>query len=150
MKTKQYMRIEKLKKKYSETNIAKGERVSTATRKNINDKYYDNQQRRVVDGVLNNVRNKDTVKEEVHEIVKTVRLKDLCHNCEEELIISVIILYCFKSRNSQYRIERTRLWKEYNLNWRIYSLIISNLLKVTRENTDILVNKYVDENKILW
>ena len=34
MKTKQYMRIEKLKKKYSETNIAKGERVSTATRKN--------------------------------------------------------------------------------------------------------------------
>ena len=128
-------RIRYLEKKYSETNVAKGELLSAATIKRINKNYYSNQKRRRVDAILNNVKNKDTIKEEVHNIVENVSLKELCYNCGEEQIIAVIILYVSKTRVKGYRIDRTALWNEYQLNWQRYGLIISNLLKEFRENS---------------
>lgn len=128
-------RIEYLEKKYSETNIAKGEILQPETIRRINKNWYDNQQRRKVDAILNNVKNKDSIKEEVHQIIVEVpSLKYLCQNCKEELIISVIILYVQKTRNKDYRIDRSALWNKYNITWRKYSLIIEKLLSVTRKN----------------
>lgn len=128
-------RIEYLEKKYSETNIAKGEILQPETIRRINKNWYDNQQRRKVDVILNNVKNKDSIKEEVHQIIVEVpSLKYLCQNCKEELIISVIILYVQKTRNKDYRIDRSALWNKYNITWRKYSLIIEKLLSVTRKN----------------
>ena len=127
-------RIDYLEKKYSETNIAKGEMLSTSSIKRINQNYYKNQKRRRVDAILNNVKNKSIIKKEVHQIVEsTSSLKKLCHNCSEEEIIVIIILYVSKTRIKGYRIDRTKLWKEYNITWQRYGLIISNLLKDTRE-----------------
>ena len=134
MKSKQYYRIEKNKRKYGDTNIAKDEIVSQGLRAEISRNYYSNQQRRTVDAILNNVRNKDVVKEDVHYLVKHFGIANLCHNCKEEVVIAILILYCFRSINNDYRVERTALWREYDLNWRTYSLVITNLLREIRAN----------------
>lgn len=131
--------ILKLQKKYSKTNFQKGE-VLVKTRPEINKEYYNNQQRRVVDTVLNNVKQRDSIKEEVHNIVKEFPLKDLCKNCKEEVIISVIILYCCKVRDSRFMVERSKLWNKYSLTWQKYSLILGRLLQKHRENAPIKSN----------
>lgn len=137
-KKKAYNRIKYLEKTYSETNVARGEVLSPNTIRKINRNYYDNQRKRRVDGILNTVKNRDTIKEEVHSIIDELpNLRVLCKGCNEEIIISSIILYVQKSRNYQYRVDRTSLWKKYNITWQKYALIISNLLRETRKKRKI-------------
>lgn len=145
-------RIENLEKKYSETNISKGEMLFPSTIRKINKTYDKNQQKRRVDAILNNVKNKDSIKKEVHDITKNITLKDLCKNCKEETIIAVIILYVQRTRNPQYRINRTGLWVKYDVTWLKYSLIIERLLKWTRENKTFIKNddKVDNEDLIRW
>lgn len=128
-------RIKYLEKKYSETNVARGEILSKATISRINKNYNSNQKRRRVDGVLNEVKNRDSIKGEVHQIISTISLKDICRTCKEEVIIAVIILYVQKTRNHSYYPERTALWRKYNLDWKTYSLILCRLLEETRKQT---------------
>lgn len=143
--------IRNLEKKYSETNIAKGEVLNTDTIRRINRKYNKNQQKRRVDAILNNVRNKDSIKEEVHDIIGDVELKSLCWNCREEQIIAIIILYVQRSRDSRYRIDRTGLWRRYDLSWLKYSLVVERLLKWTREQKRLpLKEKDLNNNKVIW
>lgn len=143
--------IRNLEKKYSETNIAQGEVLNTDTIRRINKKYNKNQQKRRVDAILNNVRNKDSIKEEVHDIIGDVELKSLCWNCREEQIIAIIILYVQRARDSKYRIDRTGLWRRYELSWLKYSLIVERLLKWTRERTVVNSKVKVDnEQFIRW
>lgn len=133
-KLKNYNRIKYLERTYSETNVAREEALFPSTIQKINRNYYDNQRKRRVDGILNNVRNRDTIKEEVHGIIEELpSLEILCQNCKEEVIVSVIILYVQRTRNKQYRVDRTSLWNKYGLTWQKYSLIISNLLQETRK-----------------
>lgn len=135
MKSRQYYRIQRLQKKYSETNISQGEILSESSIRKINKKYRDNQLKRRVDGVLNHVRNKDSIKEEVHQIIDDLpNLTVLCRGCKEELIISVIILYVLKTRNPRYHVERTSLWNKYDITWQKYSLIISRMLQESRKS----------------
>lgn len=144
-------RIKQLEKKYSETNISKGEELTKETKRRINKNYYDNQQRRLVDAMLNNVKNKDSIKEEVHDIVKNTQLKSLCYRCTEEYIIAVIILYCQRSRNHKYMVERTALWKKYGITWRKYGLIVERLLQQSRAASKIKTDVKVDnEDFIRW
>ena len=145
-------RIRNLERKYSETNVSEGEVLNTDTVRRINQKYNKNQQKRRVDAILNNIKNKDSIKEEVHDIIKNVELKSLCWNCREEQIIAIIILYVQRTRNSKYRVDRTSLWREYELSWLKYSLIIERLLKWTREQqTMIKTDRKVDnEDLIRW
>lgn len=144
--------IKNLEKKYSETTVAKGEELFPDTIRKINNRYDENQQRRRVDTILNNVKNKDSIKKEVHDIVKNIQLKTLCHNCKEETIIAIIILYVQRTRNSNYRIERTGLWRKYDITWLKYSLIIERLLKWTRENKTYIKNdnKVDNEDFVRW
>lgn len=143
--------IRNLEKKYSETNIAQGEVLNTDTIRRINRKYNENQQKRRVDAILNNVRNKDSIKEEVHDIIGDVELKSLCWNCREEQIIAIIILYVQRARDSRYRIDRTGLWRRYELSWLKYSLIVERLLKWTREQKRLpLKKKDLNNNKVIW
>lgn len=139
MRNRQYeYRIQNLEKRYSETNVQKGEMLSPSTKSKINKTYYDNQRKRRVDGILNHVKNKDSIKEEVHQIISEIpSLKQLCNNCKEELIISVIILYVLKSRNPRYHIDRNGLWEKYEITWQKYSLILGRLLQETRKSTYI-------------
>ena len=145
-------RIRNLERKYSETNVGKNEMLNTDTIRKINKNYNKNQQKRRVDAILNNIKNKDSIKEEVHDIIKNVELKSLCWNCREEQIIAIIILYVQRSRNSNYRVDRTSLWREYELSWLKYSLIMERLLKWTREQqTMIKTDRKVDnEDLIRW
>lgn len=142
--------IEKKLKMYSETNIAKDEGLSDETKKRINKNYNKNQQKRRVDAILNNVKNKDSLKEEVHGIVEENKIKDLCKNCKEELVIAVIILYVQRNRNPRFRIEETGLWKRYGLTWRKYSMIVERILTNERENRKrIKTDKKVDNEQLI-
>lgn len=133
--------IHNLEKKYSKTNVAKDEILNPETITQINETYQRNQQKRRVDAILNNIKNKDSIKKEVHEIIGNVKLKSLCYNCREEQIIAIIILYVQRTRNHKYRIDRTRLWNEYELTWLKYSLIIERLLQWTREQQRVHVKE---------
>ena len=145
-------RIRNLERKYSQTNISAGEVLNTESIRKINKNYNQNQQKRRVDAILNNVKNKESIKKEVHDITKNVCLKDLCKNCKEELIISCIILYVQRTRNPQYRIDRTSLWNKYEITWLKYSLIVERLLQWTRENKTYIKNddKVDNEDFIKW
>ena len=135
MKSREYYRIQKLQREYSETNIKKGEILPNHTVSRINKNYRNNQRKRRVDGLLNHVRNKDMIKEEVHQIVDDIpSLTTICRGCKEEVIISAIILYVLKSRDPRYHVERHGLWKKYELTWQRYSLIISRLLQESRKS----------------
>lgn len=130
-------RLKYLEKKYSETNVAKDE-ILPISKKVINKKYYNNQKRRRVDMILNEVKNRNTIKEEVHQIVKTIGdFNNICRNCTDEIIIATIILYVQKTRNTRFYPERTRLWRKYDLNWKTYSLILSRILEYTRKQTPV-------------
>ena len=144
--------IKNLERKYSETNISRDECLNAETISRINKNYNKNQQKRRVDAILNNVKNKDSIKEEVQDIVKNTTLKELCWNCKEETIIAAIILYVQKTRNNKYRIDRTALWDKYGVTWRKYSIIIERLLQKEREEnkwikTDVKVD---NEDFIRW
>ena len=145
-------RIHYLEKKYSETNIARGEKLSASTKKRINKNYNQNQQRRRVDAILSDVKKKESIKKEVHDIVQNAPLKELCKNCKDEPIITILILYVQTTRNPHYRIDRTALWQKYEVTWLKYSLIIERLLQWTREQkTFIKTDKKVDnEQLICW
>ena len=134
-------RIHSLEKKYSSTNVAKDEALSSETIYQINHTYNKNQQKRRVDAILNNVKNKDSIKEEVHNIVKNVKLKTLCWNCKEEQIIAIIILYVQRTRNNQFRVNRSKLWNDYNITWKKYSLIIERLLQWSRERQRVEIKE---------
>lgn len=142
-------RINYLEKKYSQTNVAMGEKLFPNTVREINQTYNKNQQKRRVDAILNNITNKDSIKEEVHNIIQNVQLKTLCKNCKEEEIIAIIILYVQRTRNPQYRVNRTGLWKKYDLTWVKYALIMERLLKYTREKTKIQTNVKVDNEQLI-
>ena len=131
-------RIERLQKKYSETNVGMDEVLFKPSIQRINKNYYDNQKRRRVDGVLNEVKNRNSIKEEVHQICSMVSFNKLCSNCKDEFIIAVIILYVTRTRVKDYRIDRTGLWNRYDITWKKYANIISNLLKEVRENYGVV------------
>ena len=141
--------IRNLEKLYSETNVSKGEELTRETRSTIDKNYKKNQRKRRVDVILNNVKNKNSLKEEVHDMVENVNFHDLCKTCKEDVIIAIIILYVQRRRNPQFRIERSRLWREYNLSWRLYGLIIERLLKLERESKPICTDKRVDNEQLI-
>lgn len=127
-------RIKYLERKYSETNVGIGEELFTPTIKRINKNYYSNQKRRFVDGILNEVKNRNSIKEEVHQICMSFDFNEICRTCKNEEIVAVIILYVLKTRNTRYHVERTGLWNRYELTWKKYSLILLRLLEHTRRN----------------
>lgn len=143
--------IKNLEKWYSETNVSKGEELTRETRSVIDKNYKKNQRKRRIDVILNNVKNKNSLKEEVHDLADNLNFQKVCRTCKEETIIAVIILYVQRRKNPRFRIEQSRLWREYNLSWRLYGLIIERLLKLERENKPIRTNKQVDNEKwIYW
>ena len=133
-------RLNYLSKEFSETNLNSKEIVSPAFRSKINKNYKEKQDIFLIDSVLALVQPyvMRMVKEEVYQICNSFILKDLCHTCKIEAIISVIILYVWRCRDKTLREERTSLWKQYNLTWKQYSLIVSNILRKTRENTKVI------------
>jgi len=142
-------KIKILEKRFSETNVDKDECLSKETRKQINRTYYQNQQKRIVDGILNDVKNRNSIKEEVHSIVEDTKIKTLCQNCKEEVIIATIIVYCLKLRNTSYQVETSTIWKKYGLTWKKYGLIISRLLQQTREKQKVKNKYYVDNEDFI-
>jgi len=144
--------IKNLERKYSETNIAKDEMLSDETVREINDTYEKNQRKRRIDVILNNVKNKESIKKEVHNIADEIPYKEICKNCKESVVIAIVILYVQRTRNPHYRINRTALWSKYNLTWTKYSLIVERLLKWTREQKTFIKNdnKVDNEDFIRW
>ena len=145
-------RIKSLEKKYSTTNINKGEELTKETISQINKEYHKKLRKRQVDSILALVNNRDSIKQEVHDIINDYGLKGFCRNCKAEVIISCVILYVCKTRNRKFDIEHSGLWKRYDLNWKVYSNVVTKLSMKSREERKIRTNKhYVDnEDFIQW
>lgn len=80
----------------------------------------------------------EQVKTEVHYLInKTGDLKKLCRKCKEEQIISVIILHVTRTHNQHFNEEKMKIWNKYDLTWKLYSRIVSNLFKEFRLNNPI-------------
>lgn len=127
-------RIKYLEKKYSETNVAKGECLTKETIYNINKNYQDKLKKRQIDSLLNEIRNPLTVKDEVYGICDEVdNLKQLCRTCSIEQIITVVILYVQRLHNPRLIEEDTHIWRKYKLTWKRYALITSRILTITRK-----------------
>ncbi len=132
---KEYNRIKYLKEKYSQYNVNKGETLYGKTRKTINKNYYNTQKKHLIDQLLNEINNPQTVKREVYGIIHEFdNLKVLCRTCKVEQIVAVIILYVQRLHNPVMKEEKTRLWNKYELSWKLYARIIARLLKETRAN----------------
>ena len=131
----EYTRIKYLKEKYSQYNVNKGETLYGKTRKTINKNYYNTQKKHLIDQLLNEINNPQTVKREVYGIIHEFdNLKVLCRTCKVEQIVAVIILYVQRLHNPVMKEEKTRLWNKYELSWKLYARIIARLLKETRAN----------------
>ena len=129
-------RLDYLSNEFSESNMNSKEIISPTLRSEINKKYKEKQDTFDIDRVLNLTKPyvQKMVKEEVYQICNSFQLVELCYNCKIEVIISVIILYVWKRRNSHLKEEQTVLWRKYRLTWRKYGLIVGRLLEKTREN----------------
>jgi hypothetical protein len=131
----EYNRIKYLKEKYSQYNVNKGEKLYGKTRQTINKNYYNTQRTHLIDGLLNEINNPQTVKKEVYGIIYEIdNLKVLCRTCSVEQIVAVIILYVQRLHNPVMKEEKTRLWNHYELTWKIYARIIARLLRETRKS----------------
>ena len=132
-------RLKHLQYEYGETNLNSKEIVSATYRSEINRKYKAKQDIFIIDSVLSQLEPnvQRMIKEEVYQICNNVRFKDLCYNCPIEQIITVIILYVWKTRHKTLREDQSRLWSKYDLSWRKYALVLGRLLQKTRENTCI-------------
>lgn len=128
-------RIRYLEEKYSETNIAQGEILSKETKYKINHNYQKTQKRRIIDSILLQTNNPNTIKEEVHNICEEVDdLKRLCRTCSIEQIVTVIILYVQRLHNPRFVEEERSIWRKYQISWKMYGKIMANLLRETRRN----------------
>lgn len=131
----EYDRINRLLDKYSQYNVNQGEKLYGDTRRTINKNYYNTQKKHLIDQLLNEINNPNTVKTEVYGIIREFdNLKVLCRTCKVEQIVAVIILYVQRLHNPVMKEERTRLWNHYDLSWKLYSRIIARLLRETRAN----------------
>lgn len=131
----EYNRINWLLDKYGQYNVNQGEKLYGETRRTINKNYYNTQKKHLVDQLLNEINNPQTVKREVYGIIREFdNLKVLCRKCKVEQIVAVIILYVQRLHNPVMKEERTRLWNHYGLSWKLYSRIIARLLRETRRN----------------
>lgn len=127
-------RIKYLSKEYSETHASREECFITNSpiKKRLNKNYKDKQLKQLVDDVLIDVSQRKIIREEVMFIVLHNNLSKLCGNCSREKIISVIILFVLRGYNPKLKEEEHKLWKKYDLNWKIYARIIANILRNIR------------------
>lgn len=135
-------RIKYLEHEFRDDHLNSDELISPTMKSEVNKKYYDKNQLKDVDDVLSTLPpfTGHLLKKQVYYIVKNFKLKDLCRKCKLEVILAVIIIFVWKDYNKSLKIDDNSLWKKYDLNWRIYGIIIGNLLRKTRENNVIKLN----------
>ena len=130
-------------KEFSETHTNSKEAFITnsPTRKRINKNNRNAKIKREIDEVIHDLPNKNVIKSEVENICFANEFRKICGNCSRQKIIAVVSLYVLRMYNPQLHEETHYLWREYNLSWKLYSRIISNILRYTREDSRIGFSK---------
>ena len=134
-------RIKYLEEKYSPTKVAQGEILSKETISKIKKESYNNKKHLYVDTILNQTRNPERIKQEVHEIVDHMDFRDVCPKCTSEQVVSIVVLYCQRQHNDMFVEERTRLWRVYGLSWKLYARVVANLLSRSRRGRLLRFNQ---------
>ena len=137
-KSHSYNRANYLLKRYTPNHITTNECVSKEYKAKVDKRIYQNRQFRQIESILNEINNPNLVRDDVHYICNEIdNLKTLCRRCTIEQIIVTIILYCQRQYNNRLEEERTKIWKKYELSWKLYSRIIARLLSETRKNRNL-------------
>lgn len=143
MKSYYANKINYASKEYSETHVNSKELFITnsPTRKRINKQNNNTKIKREIDEVIFKIPNRNVIKEEIENICFANEFRKICGNCSRKKIIAVVSLYVLRMYNQKLKEEEHYLWQDYNLNWKVYSRIISNILRYTRENSKIGFSK---------
>lgn len=67
--------------------------------------------------------NKFEIKEVQDIILQIKDFKKLCANCSNEQIIIIMCLRTKRRYNKKAEIDRYKVWNEYKITWKMYSLI---------------------------
>ena len=132
-------RIRYLEREYSPYHVNSDELISSSYKRSINQNYKSKQDLQMIEWVLGllNSNVKKMIKDEVYHICKNYRLKSFCGYCKLSKIIGIICLYVWRTHNKQLNLEKTILWSEYDITWREYAIVISNLLQATRSRRSV-------------
>lgn len=132
-------RINYLSKEFSTTH-ANSEEVfitNSPIKRSINQNNNKTRMKKTINEVLSCLRNKDVIYTEVEYLCFHNDFKKLCGNCSKEKIIAILGLFVLRTYVPKLKEEENPLWREYNLNWKLYSRVIANVLKLLRENQRI-------------
>lgn len=80
-------------------------------------------------------------KKALNFMIKTINFKQLHRNGSNELIICALSFYCLKTRKSNVQLEHYSLFKEYGLNYKTYSTIITHLANYYQKK---MLQRYVN------
>lgn len=86
--------------------------------------------------IMNQLNMKNTQRSRVIHILKKIdNMKELCQNCSCRTIILIVCFYIMKIDNPKTHIERYQLWKDENLSWKKYALVVSRLCDRFQKNS---------------
>lgn len=126
--------INRLLKKYKPYQLNKNEKTSSDYKYVLRKKQHEFKRQKILERLCNQYDIPKDIKENVEYIITHIKdLKILKRTETIETILCYIICYCTYEKNRQVRLEKWGLWKNENLNWRTYSIILSNLLRYYRQ-----------------
>ena len=132
-------RIDYLSKEYSTTHANSEELFITNSpiRREINKNNNKTQIKKEIHEVIYELPNKKIIYDEIENICMNNKFNKLCGNCQRQKVIAVITLYVLRNYNTKLNEEEHKLWKKYNLTWKTYARIVSNILRNMRMNSNL-------------
>lgn len=134
-------RINYLEKKYAPNRLATGEMVSTKYKSEVNRRQYRQRRYFEVKTLAHKYDfNAYTVEKTMFIINFVNDLKKLYKRAKLEQITIAILLYCKWEDNPALELDKTKPWEDYELDWKMYSRIISRILMIYRKNDRVPYN----------
>lgn len=117
------------------------EKVSRDFKIDLKRKQYDYRQRKILERIcLEYDVPKHVFMSSLYILERLDNVKCLHRTIRLEQIFACIILFCSTEVNRQYNISKTRLWREQDLDWKTYSVVLSRLLEYYRKNSKLPYN----------
>lgn len=146
MNRKQEERIRFLENKYAPHKLSKDEKVSKEYKSEINCKQYKLRRYFEVKSIAHKYNFNTFIVEKTMFIIEKVGdIKNLHRRAKIEQIIASILLFSKFEDLVTGDVDKTQMWEDYDLNWKLYSIVIANLLKYYRKNEKILYGCTVQE-----
>lgn len=138
MNKKQEERIKFLENKYAPHKLSNGEKVSKEYESKINRKRYRLRRYFEVKNIAHEYKfNVDSLTKAMFLIEKIDDIQSLHRKATLKQIIASILLFCKYENKLIARVDESKIWKDYNLNWKLYCIVIMNMLIYYRQQNNV-------------